>query len=102
MTEANGWLIPSLPSAKHRPQWSGDGGIIFFFFCALARARLNTTVKGLVLARDPSSDTRKPPPSLWTAAAAAYKRLEIGNFCQDPHIKQANELKNFLELKRKT
>lgn len=55
-----------------------------------------------MLAREPSSDTRRQPLFLWTAAAAAYKRLEIGNHCQDPRIEQANELKNFLELKRKT
>lgn len=69
----------------------------------LAGARLNATVKGISTGREIPPRTLQQPPLLWAAAAAAAGwRLEIGNFCQAPRIKQAKELKIFLELKRKT
>lgn len=71
----------------------------------LAGARLNATVKGISTGRGIPPRTLQQPPCCGRRRRRRRRRAggsRLGAFCQAPRIKQAIELKIFLELKRKT
>lgn len=100
--KANG-LGCFLPFHRPCPDHSGQAmcGILFFSLPGLAGARLNATVKGIGAG---AKSLPRTTTITWAAAAAAGRWAgklaggsKFGNFCQGPRIKQASELKIFLE-----